>query len=376
MVFELRHGIASWTQKYIGGLIRQDRKSGLAVLDAIISRYRVADPAALGSSVGSVRIGGVVQEKSEASLMKAINAPAGKLCQAVLSFLGEPKRRSKMPHWIAARFETLLELPGDGAGHAACLIARQFRWFDYWFTDWAAGLLPLFALDHPLAEAMWHGLASDPNFIGDDAGKRIKPALMAVLAGGAAWELDDDARKRLIGLMVNLTLRRDGKPAVISFAEARRLLIAVGDGDRAEALAILARSKHSDDLWASLIRPFLLFAWPRQLKYQTAESARQLVQIAEKSGDRFPEIAALILPFLRPVPHLDTIAYRLQKQGEGGQGYSVRFPSETLGLLNALVGDDPQALPWNLGELLELVADAAPALRQSDPWRRLKAFTQ
>jgi hypothetical protein len=376
MFVELRHGIASWTHKYIGGLVEHDRRSGLAALDAIVARYRAAEPETLGSGVGSVRIGGVVQEKSEVSLMKAINAPGGKLAQAVLAFLGTPKRRNRMSAWIATRLDRLLELPGDGAGHAACILARQFRWLDYWFADWTTGLVPFFALDHPLAEAMWHGLASDTHFIGDDAGRRIKPDLIAVLVGDAPWELDEDARRRLIGLMVNLTLARDGKPAVISFAEARRLLIAVGDADRAEALAMLARTKHSDDLWTSLIRPFVLDAWPRQLKYQTEESARQLAQIAEKSGDRFPEVVTIILPFLRSVPHLDTFAYRLKKQGEDGQGYSVRFPAETLALLNALVGDDPQALPWNLGELLELIADAAPALRQSDPWRRLKTFTQ
>ena len=166
------------------------------------------------------------------------------------------------------------------------------------------------------------------------------------------------------------------KPAVISFAEARRLLIAVSDDDRSVALGMLARTKQSDTMWTNLIRPFLLEAWPRQLKYQTEASSRQLAQIAENAGDRFPEVVALVLPFLRPVAHLDTFAYRLKKQGEEGQGYSARFPVETLTLLNALVGDDPQTPPWNLGELLDVIADTNPALRQSDPWRRLKAITQ
>ena len=74
--------------------------------------------------------------------------------------------------------------------------------------------------------------------------------------------------------------------------------------------------------------------------------------------------------------HLDTFAYRIRKHGEAGEGYALDHPAETLRILNALVGDDPQTAPWNLREVLEIIATAMPALRQSDPWRRLKAITQ
>jgi hypothetical protein len=66
----------------------------------------------------------------------------------------------------------------------------------------------------------------------------------------------------------------------------------------------------------------------------------------------------------------------MKKRGEEGKGYAKRVPAEALALLNALVGEDRQRLPWNLRELLELSAEAAPALRQSDPYRRLEAQIQ
>lgn len=56
------------------------------------------------------------------------------------------------------------------------------------------------------AEAAWHGLALAPDFIGGDAGRRIKPQLIALLSRTAPFALDDKTHKRLIGLMVNLTL--------------------------------------------------------------------------------------------------------------------------------------------------------------------------
>lgn len=280
-----------------------------------------------------------------------------------------------MPAWAGSRLARLMTLPGDGGGHAACMIARQYHWMDYWFPDWAERLTQLFPLDQPLSEAMWHGLATD-KFIGNVAGRRIADHLGTILTGGAPWALDSEAHRGLVALMINLAVARGAEPAAFTMVEVRRLLIAAGEETRVEALGVLARSNPDDDLWPNLFRPFLRDAWPQQLKYQTESTSRQFAQIVERAGDHFLEAVALALPHLRPVAHLDTLAYRLRKQGEEGEGYALNHPAETLQLLNALVGENPQTAPWNLAELLDIIATASPVLRQSDPWRRLKAITK
>ncbi len=373
---ELRHGTARWVQKALSPVMRRRRKVARAAFDAIAQRYLTADPATLVSGIGNTRIGGVEQQKSEFSLMKAINAPGGNLARAVLDQLGKRKQKAAMPSWIGSRLELLLTLPGEGAGHVACVVARQYHWMDYWFPAWTAGLTPLFAPDHSLSEAMWHGLSASSSFIGNAAGRRISGYLAAVLTGEAPWELDPDARRGLMAIMVNLSIARGDEPAAFSMGEIRRILMATGEEGRVEALGVLARTNPDDDLWVKLFRPFLTDAWPQQLRFQTDASSRQLALIVDKSGARFAEAAALVLPHLRPVTHLDTFAYRLKKKGEEGSGYALDYPTETLQLLNALIGDDPQTAPWNLRELLEIIAGAKPALRQSDPWRRLKAIAQ
>lgn len=145
---------------------------------------------------------------------------------------------------------------------------------------------------------------------------------------------------------------------------------------RTGALGVLSRTRPDDDLWARLFRPFLTDAWPQQLKYQNDATSRQLAIIVEKAGSHFPEAVALVVDHLRPVAHLDTFAYRIKKQGEEGEGYALNYPAETLRVLNALVSDDPKTVPWNLRDVLEIIATAMPTLRQSDPWRRLKAIAQ
>lgn len=371
----VRYEVGDWTRKFIGRLFKHNRRTGLAAFDAITGRFMSAAPGTLASGVGTTTVGGIPQPESEYSISKAINGPGGDLAMALLDLIGKPRRGRKMPSYIAARLEWLFGLPGDDGGHAASLVARQFGWLDYWFRDWARSLVPMFEIDHPLAEAMWHGLSADQNLLSDDAGALVKPMLLRLIAGEATWILDGDSRQRIIQQMVNLTCPRAGK-AVISFTEARHALMSVGDKERGVAITMLANSMQIDGMWLMLVEPFISKAWPRQLKFQSGASSRAFASLVEKSGDRFPEVVSLVLPFLRPVPHLDTFAYRLKKLDTEGQGYSDRFPEQSLQVLDAVVGDEPQTAPWNLSELLDTIANAAPALRQSEAWRRLKALCQ
>jgi hypothetical protein len=372
---DLRYDVAGWTTKFVEGLIRHDRRSGLIVFDAIVARYMAGPDELLVSSVGTATVGGMPKIESEYSIMKAINSPGGDLALVLIHLLNNPKRRRPMPAYIGTRLDRLLNLPGHGAGHAGSVIARQFRWLEYWYPGWVDHLVQLFDPGHALSEAMWHGLAADQNLLSDAAGTLLKPALLRTLAGDAAWSLDHEAKVRLVQQMTNLTFTRGGK-AVISYPEARRALMAVNDQERSEAISMLARSMGGEGMWSSFVKPFLLGGWPRQLRYQGEASSRAFASLVEAAGDRFEEVLDIVEDYLRPVAHLDTFAFRMTKDDSDGRNYSGRFPAATLRMLDALVGPDRQTAPWNLGELLETIATAAPALRQSDPWRRLKALTQ
>jgi hypothetical protein len=105
-------------------------------------------------------------------------------------------------------------------------------------------------------------------------------------------------------------------------------------------------------------------------------SQRAFAGLLEKTGNRFPEAAALVESYLRPIPHLDMFAYRMKKRDDEGEGYSDRFPAESRKVLDAMAGPEPQTAPWNLRELLETIATASPALRQRDIWRRLRSIGQ
>ena len=107
----LNHAISSWTNKFVEGLIRHDRPSGLAVFDAIVASFASAGDEIQRSSIIKTSVAGVTKIESEYSIMKALNSPGGDLALVLIHLLNEPKRRRPMPTYIGTRLDLLLKLP-------------------------------------------------------------------------------------------------------------------------------------------------------------------------------------------------------------------------------------------------------------------------
>jgi hypothetical protein len=370
---DLRHHIPDWIRQFVPAIATAHRNHALAIFDNIAARFLAADPEVVESGVGFSTIDGVAQESSHVSVTKSINAAGGKLAETLFA-LFEAKKGHSFPSWATDRIETLFKLPGHGAGHAANVVSMRLSWIEYWDRRWAERLLPFFDLSHPLSEAAWHGIAHDRHLLTSSSQHTIKHWFLSLLKGEADWQLDKQPRKEFLRRLVWLCKYSKAPP--ITFTEARSVLVQADDDGRAAALSALATAMREDGQWARLVRPFILNAWPRQLRFQSEATSRYFAQIAELAGDDFPEAVATILPYLHPVAHLDTFGYRLRKGDQDGRDYTRRFPESTLTLLATLIGNDPQRAPWELGQLLDAIVEARPVLRQSDHWRRLKRLTE
>lgn len=374
----LRYCVPRWLQKHLEALTEADRPRALAILDSVIAIYVAMPPELTKSGMGHTSIGGVVQDRSEVSINKAINSPIGELAEALWRLMPDTAtEQGPMPDDLADRFEALFEANGDGGGHAACVVARHFPWLDYWFPEWAHRVLrPMFAIDHPLSEAVWHGFAQSPQWPSTKTLKMLCPHLLALLKGEPTWGLDESEKRHWVQKMVVLTRpENDGGPP-ISFKEAREVLVTLDDKKRSDALWILAEIGSEEGKWNSFVKPFIEKAWPRQVKYRTENASRSFAHLVEKSGDNFPDAVRTVAGLLRPVAHLDMITYRLSKEPEEGTNdFAQKFPAETLQLLNALVADDRSQMPYELGKALEVIAEADPTLRGTREWRRLNDLT-
>jgi hypothetical protein len=371
---ELRYYVPRWLEKHLGALAKADRSAALSIFDATLQPFVTAKPDKTKSGMGKASVGGVEQDRSEVSINKAINSPVGVLTDALWRLLPEKvsKKRS-IPKYVADRLSTLFGVPGDGGGHAACVIAQRMGWLDYWYKPWVQeAMLPLFDLANPLSEAVWHGLAYDRNGLSLETLKRLNGPLIGMLSGKAAWTLDESEHRHHVKRLVYLTRAKLGQEQIISFAQARSVFVALDDRMRADAIWALSEIIKEQGAWTAFVRPFLDEAWPRQIRFRSELVSRSFARLAEESQNDFPEVVKVILPFLRPVAHLDMITYRLTKEvEEGTQDLANRFPESTLLLLDALIAEDRSQMPYELGKVLGLIAEAQPDLRLSKQWLRL-----
>lgn len=237
----LSHYAPRWFEKHLKALAEGDCDRALAVFDKVSAVYVAAPPEVTESGIGHTTVGGVAQDHSEVSVNKAINSPIGVLAEALWHLMpSTASNKGPMPAGVEDRLEVLFAANGDGGGHAACVIACHFPWLDHWFPDWSNRVLrPMFAIDHPLAEAVWHGFAASPHWPSTETLKILCSPLLSVLKGESAWELDQSEKQHWIQKMVVLTRpENDGGPP-ISFWEAREVLMALDDKGRGDALWML-----------------------------------------------------------------------------------------------------------------------------------------
>jgi hypothetical protein len=380
---ELRYYIPRWLKSQLEALAKDHRARALRVFDAIAAPYLIANIEALRSAVGHTTIGGVVQEKSEVSLDKAINAPVGILAQCLWGLLpNKASNRRPMPKYVGNRLQRLFDVPGDGGGHAVCIVARSMGWLDYCYRDWMHRvMLPIFALAHPQSEAAWHGLATDHNGLKPDTLRMLNRDFLNLLMGRAPWSLNDNEFRNHVRRLIFLSHPRDNGGAVIKFAEARTVLMHLDDekrGDAIWALADVLEGSKNGEEWKIFVEPFIENAWPRQIRFRTEKASRGFARVIECSGEHFPKAVKLLLDLdlLRAVSDLDMITYRLTKTPKDEHGnFATRFPKDTLALLDALIADDRAQRPYELGKVLEVIAEAEPILRQTKAWRRLQDLT-
>lgn len=380
---DLRYYLPRWVRSHLPALAEIDRPRALRIFDAIVAPYLVADADQTSSGIGHTSVGGVVQTRSEVSVNKAINSPTGILAEFLWALLpSKASRRRAMPKDVGDRLERLFTVPGDGGGHAVCIVARHMGWLDYCYSGWMTRvMLPLFEISHPMAEAAWHGIAYDRNRLKPATLQLMRDDFLAMLQGEADWTLDESEKRSHVQRLVGLARpRRDGS-TIISFPQVQAVLMALSDDDRGNAIWTLSHileANENGDQWEAFIKPFIVEAWPRQIRFRTERTSRGFARLVETAGEHFSDAVSLLLELdlLRPVAHLDMITYRLSKQGgEDEKDFAIKYPRATLMLLDALIADDRSQRPYELGKALEVLSEADPGLRQTNAWRRLQELT-
>ena len=370
IVAELQHDIFQWLRNHLLKVAAQNQHRALSILDALLNRLFEGETKGIEIRIGSRR-----------TLSDAINSPIDEAVEFLLNLLYSQNlgRGSGLPSGIKSRLECLLTTPGENSDHAAGIIARQLTWLDLIDPEWVhSTVIPWFNLEHPASESAWNGFLYNNQLPEPKLFSLLKPHFLQMFIPTLNRIRDDSALQRLHEFLVIGCFWHQDDPAYISFDEARRALQQTDDAGRAHSINSLNHDLlgRDQERWRRFGKPFLEKAWPKEARFRTERVSKELAELAVSACDLFPEVVETILPYLVPTSQGDMLLHYLtQESSRDGAKLARRFPDATLALLNELVPDNPDQMPYNLDAAVEMVAEAKPSLRQDGRWRRLKDIT-
>jgi len=374
-IVELRHELPRFVEDRFEELFLVDRDTAFAIWDGITSKIIECGPDATKSGIGSISVGGQELDRSRKTAEHSLNSPIGKLSRALFRALDSMKlpAQSGLPEFFKVRFNLLFLAPGEGQHHFICEVTERIRWLYYIDPSWIkTEIVPFFDHDHEFSEAAWNGFLHNNTLPTHELFKLLKNDFLIATQSSNKWLWGNGAKDRLYDFFVIACYWHRKDRPYLTYSEARRALQSMDDSGRSRVAWFLGNVVKGQDAWRALGKPFLEQAWPREQEFITPATAKSLASLAEDAGETFEEVVDAILPYLAPVEHLH-ILFRRLKDKEGNEKRSIphKFPRATLKLLDRLIPDDPLKAPYELGAMLEQIAEGLPAVRQDPKWRRL-----
>jgi len=374
---QVRYDLGRWMANHFETIDRLDRRESHRCFDHIADALEQGGDEALKSGLGKTSVAGVEIPSNRMGVNYAINSPTGDLAQGLISaiFARKPKRNQRIAKDLKQRLNRLLALPGEGGHHALTIIAGQLHGLYVIDPNWSrAVLLPRFNPEQLAAEAAWSGFLRASRMPSPALFSELKTYFLGALAVSLKWTCDGLTHLGQVLVLALEPLAR--RKPLLSFAEARAALRSASAAVRLETLSFLRTRSAQEGSWSKLVVPFFRDAWPRERKFQTAETTRMLLFFVEELGDLFTDGVRLVADFLGPVSEVDMFVYQFGSEREHGHAdLTKQFPHETLFVLDKIIDSTRQHPPYGLADVLTRVADAAPDLRHDDRWQRLHRLT-
>ena len=374
----LRDTVGDWLQDGFPDAAADDRELAYVVFDHVVECFLAGGAAATENAIGEQTIGGEPIQGARQTLMHAINGPIGKAVEGLLKEYGNgnPAQGSTLPADLGVRLGRLLGAPGEGSGHAVCVLSTRIAWLHHLDSSWvAANMIPWFHLEHHRSEPAWSGILWNPWQHIQPVFSAIKSSFLALPARMYEWASREETEQYCQWVVAASLLAGDDGPR-LSFLEARQCLRRINQEGRQRVIWILAQvSAGNDDGWQRLAVPFIQKAWPNEHRYQTGETTEVWLSLLEDTEDSFPKVLAALQGHLRPVNSGRPVLYPFYREAGGKKPLTTRFPRETLDLVDRVVSDSSRDVPYGLSEVLGLLVEAEPALVGDRRYTRLRALT-
>jgi SIR2-like domain len=365
---KLLYPSSSWLQKIAKGLSR-DYPNEFDSLTARLIDAATFEPSEARSAILNVR-------RARDWATAALNSPVGHIAIAILEDhrlenVAPPVDPSE--RWLA-KLERLLNLTGDPRRHAIAITTHNVGWLHNVVSEWTdRHLVSVIDADNiDDREAFWAGFFWNPRVGSPDLYLRLKPALLALAKEkNPSFETYGQSLAYLISLGWAVIATSDGSRAV-SDEELRDVLLKAGDEFRSHVLWQIERTLDTKDTaeferWIARGQEFFRQVWPRQQAVKSPKMSTGLVRLLLSNVDAFSKLVDDIVPLLTKVDQSDHL-YFGPRINEIIATHSEAF----LGIMHAILPDDPSKWPYGAGELLDKIGESNPKLLADARLQELK----
>ena len=151
----------------------------------------------------------------------------------------------------------------------------------------------------------------------------------------------------------------------------------MNDENRQDAVCRLeVIGQREDDGWSVNVIPFINRVWPRERAFRTSNLVASWVSLLEASGSNSPGALKAVRRFLVPVKREAHWLYQFSGGFREKKSLATQHPLATLDLLDAVVTNSAEDVPYHLAEVLNLVVEADPSLERDRRFLRLIDLTE
>lgn len=305
---------------------------------------------------------------------QAITHPVGHITEALLNWWYQDALEDDqgLPEKLKETFTRFCDTKIDRFRHARVLLATHVIALFRVDRDWTKQhLLPLFDWQSSQEEAgaAWQGFLRSP---------RLYRPLIEMLkhrfldtAKHYDYEELGKYQQRYAALLASAALDRGDTFTKTELASATRSLPANGLHDTAQVLvrALESAGDQRANYWSNRVAPYLREIWPHTRDSVSPDISESFSRLCVAAQDQFPKALAQLQDWLQAAEHPDFLVHRLYEAGLCG-----KFPNEALDFLSRVIGEQTQSSPGDLGDCLETIESASPALKSDERFKWLRNY--
>ncbi|MGM7317849.1 SIR2 family protein [Idiomarina sp. ST10R2A5] len=374
-VQSLNHSVGKWIQENILNVHKYDEVLALDTFDHLVHAIINGGEVCTRSAIGQVTKRGKIVENSRRTFSHSKSSPIGNALDGLLSILNSLNSSvySGLPQKIKSRLDKLLDAPGEGADHSVSILAFQLGWLYFLDSQWVnSRVISWFNFDSAYSEPAWNGFLYSGRLPPDELLNQFAPLLFNLFPTLHEWSWGHEASRVSAQLIIEIAIFKLDKVDQNAESKVRNAIRDMDDKARQVALNRLAViGNRENDGWSNHVIPFVNKIWPRERKYRTSSLSNAWVTMILDSGISFPNVLRSTSRFLTQIRGNNHSLYNLTRESKEQFVLTTTYPTDVLELLDLVISNDKDELPYELSTILELIEEAEPSLTIDIRYMRL-----